>query len=55
MSSLGSQITDAGLHTLAKVVPQLRALNISHVYRVTNAGVAAVAQLTRLETLAVTR
>jgi hypothetical protein len=49
------QITDSGLSTLAKVAPQLTALNISHVYRVTNAGVAAVAQMTRLETLAITR
>ena len=49
------QITDSGLSTLAKVAPQLTALNISHVYRVTNAGIAAVAQMTRLETLAITR
>jgi hypothetical protein len=49
------QITDSGLSMLAKVAPQLTALNISHVYRVTNAGVAAVAQMTRLETLAITR
>jgi hypothetical protein len=49
------QITDSGLSTLANVAPQLTALNISHVYRVTNAGVATVARMTRLESLAVTR
>ena len=49
------QITDSGLGTLARVAPQLTALNISHVYRVTNAGVAAIAQMTRLEALAITR
>lgn len=40
---------------LAKVAPQLTALNMSHVYRVTNAGMGAVASMRRLESLAVTR
>lgn len=43
------------MHTLAEVAPQLTALNINHVYRVTDAGMAAVARLTRLQALNVTK
>jgi len=49
------QVTDAGLEALVAALPQLTALNLKYIYRITDAGIATVARLTALEALNVTK
>lgn len=49
------QVTDAGLEALMAALPQLTALNLKYIYRITDAGIATVARLTALEKLNVTK